>query len=112
MSQQDFRDQEPSWVRYAEMTTNDHDKFYEVRIDLADDGLFYLTKRWGRRPDVGGGQIKIESSGSIGYLMGVADAMMAEKVRKGYRTAKRPYGASNWVEKEYGPDFYAGDEAF
>ena len=65
MSQQDFRDQEPVWVKYAEYIGDGSDKFYEVRIDMDDNGLFYVTKRWGRRPDSGAGQIKVESSQSM-----------------------------------------------
>lgn len=113
MSTMDFRNQEPVWVRYAEYIGGGHDKYYEVRIDMADDGLFYVTKRWGRRPDSGGGQIKVESSQSMSYAMGVADGMLAEKLRGGYRMVERPLGADNKVRHEYGPDFYDEEnEAF
>jgi len=113
MSTPDFRDQEPAWVKYAEMIGGGHDKFYECRIDMGDDGLFYVTKRWGRRPDAGGGQTKSESSQSMSYAMGVANGMIAEKLRKGYRLTDRPYGAGQRVRREAGPDYYAeGNEAF
>jgi predicted DNA-binding WGR domain protein len=112
MDTPDFRDTEPVWVQYAEYIGGGSDKFYEVRIDMDDDGLFYVTKRWGRRPDSGAGQIKVESSQSMSYAMGVANGMIEEKVRKGYRVTERPYGASNKVGREYGNDYYADEEAF
>jgi predicted DNA-binding WGR domain protein len=109
----DFRSEEPAWVKYAEMIGGGHDKFYEVRVDMDDAGLFYVTKRWGRRPDAGGGQIKVESSQSMSYAIGVADGMLAEKLRKGYMLTERPFGASQRVFREVGHDFYAEDtEAF
>ena len=44
--------------------------------------------------------------------MGVANGMIEEKIRKGYRVTDRPLGASNKVAKEYGNDYYADEEAF
>jgi predicted DNA-binding WGR domain protein len=111
MSDHDFRDQEPVWVRYAEYIGGGSDKFYEVRIDMDDNGLFYVTKRWGRRPDTGAGQIKVESSQNMSYAMGVADGMLAEKLRKGYRLTERPRGASNKVFHEQGADYYGDEDA-
>jgi predicted DNA-binding WGR domain protein len=108
----DFRDQEPLWVKYAEYIGNGSDKFYEVRIDLTDEGDFCLTKRWGARPDTGRGQIKPEYYQSMSRAMGVADGQLADKLRKGYRIAERPYAANNQVFKETGHDFYADPEAF
>jgi len=99
VSTPDFRDEVPVWVKYLTYVAGKSDKFYEVRIDLGPDGLFYLTKRWGRRPDKGGGQIKVESSQSRSYIMGVADAMVAEKVRGHYRFAERPTRANARVPK-------------
>lgn len=97
----DFRDQEPVWVKYLTWVSDKHDKFYEVRIDLGDDGLFYVTKRWGARPDVGGGQTKIESSMNMSYVQRVANEKVAEKVRKGYAYTDRPESASSKVAKDF-----------
>jgi predicted DNA-binding WGR domain protein len=108
----DFRDQEPLWVKYAELIGGGHDKFYEVRIDLTDEGDYCLTKRWGRRPDTGRGQIKPEYYQSMSRAMGVADGMLADKLRKGYLQCERPYGASNQVFREVGNDYYSDEEAF
>lgn len=108
----DFRDSEPLWVKYAELISSDHDKFYEVRIDLTDEGQFCLTKRWGRRPDTGRGQIKTEYFQSVARAQGVADAQMNDKQRGGYRLCDRPYAANNQVFKESGPDYYRDEEAF
>jgi predicted DNA-binding WGR domain protein len=108
----DFRDQEPLWVKYAEYVGNGSDKFYEVRIDLADDGQFVLTKRWGARPDVGRGQIKPEYYITLVHAQNNADAALGGKLRKGYVLAPRPYAASNKVYKETGPDYYSDEEAF
>ena len=99
MNGQDFRDQEPVWVKYLTYVGGNSNKFYECRVDMGDDGLFYVTKRWGRRPDDGGGQTKVESSTSMSYAMGVADGMVAEKVRKGYLFAERPARADSRVQR-------------
>jgi predicted DNA-binding WGR domain protein len=113
MTAPDFREDEPDWVRYAEWISAAHDKFYEVRVDMGDDGAFYLTKRWGRRPDAGGGQTKIEVYQQMQQAVSTAAAALAGKVSKGYTECERPYGASQRVVKETGPDYYADDaEAF
>lgn len=109
----DFRDQEPVWVRYAEYIGGGSDKYYEVRVDFTDDGAFLLTKRWGRRPDSGSGQIKAEPYSTLSGATQAASAMLADKIRGGYRECARPMGAANKVRRESGPDFYAEDtEAF
>jgi predicted DNA-binding WGR domain protein len=112
MTAPDFREDEPAWVRYAEWISAAHDKFYEVRVDMGDDGTFYLTKRWGRRPDSGGGQVKSEVYQSMEQAVNTASAALAGKVAKGYAEVERPYGASQRVVKETGPDYYADEEAF
>jgi predicted DNA-binding WGR domain protein len=113
MSAPDFRDTEPVWVKYAELIGGGHDKFYEVTVHLGDDGTFYLQKRWGRRPDAGAGQIQTEPYKNVQSAISNATAMLDSKLRKGYRETERPYGASNKVYKETGPDYYAeGTEAF
>jgi len=109
----DFRTEEPVWVRYAEMTRGTHDKFYEVRIDMDDAGTFWLTKRWGRRPDAGGGQTKPEPYQGLNGAQVAGLDMFREKLKKGYVECDRPYGAGLRVEHESGPDYYAeGNEAF
>ncbi len=112
MTEHDFRNEEPAWAKYAEYVGGGSDKFYEVTIHLGDDGLFYLQKRWGARPDAGGGQIKVESSQSLNYAIGKADDIFSQKIRKGYRVTDRPKGADNKVVKEYGNDYYSDRDAF
>lgn len=102
----DFRFEDPVWVRYAEYIGGGHDKYYEVRIDMDDNGWFVLTKRWGRRPDSGAGQTKTEEYVTINTATQAALSMLAEKIRKGYRECERPWGAGNKVRRENGPDFY------
>ena len=102
MSNHDFRTEEPVWVRYGEYIGSGSDKFYEVRIDLADDGSFVITRRWGRRPDTGVGQIKTETRHSIYVAQRVALEYFGAKVTKGYREVERPYAASNHVGRIYG----------
>jgi predicted DNA-binding WGR domain protein len=113
MSTMDFRNQEPVWVRYAINTAPGHDKYYEVRIDMDDRAVFVLTKRWGARPDAGGGQIKVEEYQTLPGAIGAANRQLDTKIAKGYRRCERPDGASNKVRREYGPDFYDEEnEAF
>jgi predicted DNA-binding WGR domain protein len=113
MSNMDFRNQEPVWVRYAEYIGGGSNKYYEVRVDFSDEGMFILTKRWGARPDSGGGQIKVEEYQTLNQATQAALGMLAEKLRKGYREVERPMGADNKVRREYGPDYYDEDaEAF
>jgi predicted DNA-binding WGR domain protein len=108
----DFRTEDPVWVRYAEWIGNGHDKFYEIRIDMDDAGTFWVTKRWGARPDAGGGQIKVESCISLSAAQSVSLDMLGRKLAKGYVEVERPYGAGQRVEREHGADYYADDEAF
>jgi predicted DNA-binding WGR domain protein len=109
----DFRNEDPVWVKYAEYIGGGSDKFYETRVDMDDDGTFYLTKRWGARPDSGGGQIKVEPYQSLTAATNNADAILGAKIRKGYRITERPWGAGMKVRRETGADFYAeGTEAF
>jgi predicted DNA-binding WGR domain protein len=112
MNAPDFRDQEPVWVRYAEYVGGGHDKYYEARIDLGDDGHFWLTKRWGARPDAGAGQIKAEPYNTLLQATSAANEILNAKRRKGYTLCERPKGASNKVAHEYGHDYYADPEAF
>lgn len=97
----DFRDTEPLWVRYAEFIGGGHDKFYEVRVDLDDDGSFVITRRWGARPDTGVGQIKIERRHQVTQAQGVALTFFLAKVKKGYRECERPLAASGQVAQDW-----------
>jgi predicted DNA-binding WGR domain protein len=101
MSNHDFRDQEPAWVRYAEYVGGGHDKFYEVRVDLADDGSFIITRRWGARPDTGVGQIKTEARHSMTQAVGTALTYFGAKIHKGYRECERPMAASRLVAQDW-----------
>src|SRR3954463_6461265 len=101
MSTQDFRDQEPAWVRYAEFIGEGSNKFYEVRVDMDDDGAFVITRRWGARPDTGAGQIRTETRHNMTQATGTALTYFTAKVAKGYREIPRPQGAGNKVAREY-----------
>ena len=94
MNAQDFRDEEPVWVKYAEYVGQGSDKFYETTIHFGDDGVYYLQKRWGRNPDTGVGQIKVEPYASLQNAQAAAHGIFNEKIRKGYRIIERPYTAS------------------
>lgn len=97
----DFRDQEPLWVRYAEYVGGGSNKFYEVRIDLADDGHYVVTNRWGRRPDTGSGQIKEGVANTLPMAQRMALDKFALKLAKGYRECDRPLAASGHVEQDW-----------
>jgi predicted DNA-binding WGR domain protein len=98
---QDFRDQEPLWVRYAEFIGSGSDKFYEVRIDLDDDGDFITTNRWGPRPDQGKGQIKTTVASSLAMAQNLALDKFRAKLRKGYTETERPLAASAQVAQDW-----------
>lgn len=106
MSTPDFRNEEPVWVKYLVYVDTRSDKFYEARIDMGDDGTFYLTKRWGRRPDTGDGQIKVETFHNLNAAQRAADDIVVAKINKGYGKTERPYAASSNVAK----DWSTGDE--
>ena len=113
MSTPDFRNEDPVWVKYAEYVGGGSNKFYEVTIHMGDDGAFYLQKRWGARPDSGGGQIKVEPFYSLASAQAHANDIFSQKITKGYYVTERPYGAGQRVRREHGPDYYAeGNEAF
>ena len=113
MSTPDFRNEDPVWVKYLEYVGGGSDKFYEARVDMGEDGTFYLTKRWGARPDAGGGQIKVEPYQTLTRAQTMANDIINIKVAKGYRVTERPWGAGMRVRRETGADFYAdGTEAF
>ncbi|HVQ18705.1 MAG TPA: WGR domain-containing protein [Actinomycetes bacterium] len=100
MSEHDFRDEVPVWVKYLIFINAKSNKYYEVRIDLGPDGLYYLTKRWGRRPDLGVGQTKVESSQNLNYVINKAEEMVRQKVAKHYALTERPTGANSRVSRD------------
>jgi predicted DNA-binding WGR domain protein len=104
MTNIDFRDQEPVWVTYLINTSAGHNKYYEARIDMDDNSLFVLTKRWGARPDRGVGQIKAEPYRSLGDARTAANDILIAKRRKGYRDAERPEQADSKVARVYAAD--------
>jgi len=116
----DFRAEDPVWVRYLEYTGSNpdnlggtSDKYYEARIDFHTDGLYYLTKRYGARPDSGAGSTKVESYQNLPGAQFAATEILNAKKAKGYREVERPWGAGMKVRRETGADFYAeGNEAF
>ena len=104
MSTPDFRDELPAWVRYVELVNSKSDKYYEAAIFMGEDGVFYLQKRWGRRPDAGAGQIKVEPYQSLQGAITNANHIIVEKFKKGYEVAERPWAASIRVERDYSSD--------
>jgi predicted DNA-binding WGR domain protein len=108
----DFRDQEPMWFRYAEYVGDGSNKYWEARIDLADDGQFILTTRWGAKPDRGAGQIKTAPFARLPHAQNSALNQFGAKIKKGYAEVDRPHAANNKVFREVGHDYYADDEAF
>jgi predicted DNA-binding WGR domain protein len=112
VSTQDFRNEEPVWAKYAVYQSDGSDKFYETTIHFGDDGVYYLQKRWGRRPDTGAGQIRVEPYHTLSGAQHGADAIFREKLSKGYWITERPAGANNKVAKEYGNDYYSDEQAF
>jgi predicted DNA-binding WGR domain protein len=98
---QDFRDQDPAWVQYAEFIGDGSDKFYEVRVDMDDDGDFVITRRWGARPDTGAGQIKTETRYNMTQATGTALTYFMAKLHKGYHKADRPLAANQQVSQDW-----------
>lgn len=102
---QDVRDTLPVWVRYAEYIGGGSDKYYELRVDLTDQGAFQMTARWGRRPDTGTGQTKVyDVTRSMGSATAHAEALFREKIKKGYRVAERPFAADRGVARDNTPE--------
>lgn len=102
MSNYDFRDQEPIWVRYAEKIDHRSNKYYEVRVDLADDGNFVVTRRWGARPDLGKGQIKTEAYARQQTAQATANNYLSAKISRGYDVRhERPLSASGLVTQDW-----------
>lgn len=101
MDEVDVRDTKPVWVKYAEYIGGGSDKYYELRVDLTDAGVFQMTARWGRRPDVGTGQTKVyDVVRSMGSATAHAEALFREKIKKGYCVADRPAAADRRVPKD------------
>jgi predicted DNA-binding WGR domain protein len=95
------KDTPPMWVRYAEYVRGGSDKFYEIRVDMDDNGAFQVTARWGRRPDSGGGQAKVyDYVPSMGIATGHANELMRAKLRKGYCETERPKWANSLVSMD------------
>ena len=77
-----------------------HDKYYEVRVDLLDSGLWQMTVRFGRRPDLGAGTVKPTVHPTMAIAIGVAQAQFDSKVgdpRKNYVIVARPEDANSQV---------------
>jgi hypothetical protein len=97
---QDFRNTIPDWSRYAIWVGGTHDKFYEVRVDLLDSGLWQMTVRFGRRPDLGAGTVKPSVHPSMAIAIALAQAQFDSKVndpKKGYTIVPRPVDANSQV---------------
>lgn len=100
----DFREDEPVWEMYAIYVGDGSDKFYEVRIDMDDDGTFWLTKRHGRRPDVGNGRLIFENYQTMHAAQVEANDIFNAKLLKGYRATPRPVGASHVISDRINDD--------
>jgi predicted DNA-binding WGR domain protein len=110
----DVRTTPPVWVKYAEFQGGGSDKYYELRVDMTDEGMFQITARWGRRPDQGSGQTKVyDVTRSMGSATAHAEALFREKIKKGYRIAERPARADQYVAKDSSyEDPYDTDEDY
>jgi len=97
METQDFRNTIPDWSRYAIWVSAQHDKYYEVRVDLLDSGLWQMTVRYGRRPDLGAGAVKPSVHPSMAIAIALAQAQFDSKIAKGYTPAPRPEDANSQV---------------
>lgn len=88
---------DPTWFRYAVFIgTNteggESNKFYEVSIELLDDGRFLLRKRWGARPDfLTSGQTKDQHFINMRQALRDANQIFQSKIDKGYREVERGY---------------------
>lgn len=105
MSHINFRDSIPVWVRYAVLIDPRSDKYYEVRVDITDQGGFAVTKRWGRRPDLGIGQTLQEIWPTSQAARAAANAIFAQKITRGYCVSERPEAVtSGLVRESWGED--------
>ena len=101
---EDLRDTPPDWYRYAICTKGSHDKFYEVRVDLLANGLWQLTVRYGRRPDLGAGSIKPETHPTMEIAIASANARIDNKIAtRDYVTMDRPVDANSQVRMDARP---------
>lgn len=100
METQDFRSTIPDWSRYAIWVSTQHDKYYEVRVDLLDSGLWQMTVRYGRRPDLGAGAVKPTVHPTMPIAIGVAQAQFDSKIAKGYTQVPRPDEANLQVRMD------------
>ena len=101
---QDFRSTIPDWSRYAEWVSPEHNKYYEVRVDLMDSGRWQMTVRFGRRPDLGAGTIKCTTHPSMAIAIGTAQAQFDSKIAKGYSQVERPHDANSQVRRDMRAD--------
>jgi hypothetical protein len=98
-----INDDTPSWILYAEMITTGidgigHNEYFEVTIDLVDDGRFKIIQRWGPRPDIGLGQCRVTMYRTLLQAESLARYVMVNKIREGYQPAERPDSARGaWV---------------
>ena len=96
----DLRTHVPEWVKYAEFTDVNSDKFYEIRVDVEGTNV-YLTKRFGRRPDERKGQIQaVQITGSRNDAIASARKTFEGKINKGYVETDWPFGTAAM------PDFH------
>lgn len=80
----------PVWVRYAINTTT-RNAYYEVRIELNDDGRYLLVKRWGPLPDtLKGGNHKAQPYVNQHQAVAAANEAFNAKIRGEYWEADRP----------------------
>lgn len=101
---EDLRDTPPDWYRYAICTVGSHDKFYEVRVDLLPSGLWQMTVRYGRRPDLGVGSPKPELHPTMAIAIGQANARINNKIAtRDYVEVDRPADANSQVRMDVRP---------
>jgi hypothetical protein len=80
----------PMWVRYAVNTTS-RNAYYEVRIDLLDDGRYIMTKRYGPLPDnLDNGTARTQPYVNMSQAIAAANEAMNAKLRGDYYEDERP----------------------
>lgn len=112
----DFRDQPPVWVWYGTYVgpnpTNKSgwsEKYIEARVDLADDGAWVFSKRFGALPDNGRGTPQPKVFQSMEGAQRAARLWITEKQNTtGYTETPRPRAADSGVLTE--PDWDDEDD--
>lgn len=81
----------PVWYRYLTNTIS-RNAYYEVRIELNDDGRYLMIKRWGPLPDrLDNGQTRVQPYVDGQKAIRAANEIVHGKLQGDYREAERPH---------------------